>query len=143
MELKQIIAMSQQDAENIYPEGTWGIISIFSPGDLVCLQEGWGAVLSLEFDDITYYHSGYKSFSYEQADQILDWVDSNVSNGKIDRLAVHCAAGISRSQAVALFSTKTIRIPMKARNNNFEKILMSWATNEISRRSSCPGQQMK
>lgn len=101
--LKQIVALSQLEAEALKPNPPWGIISIREPGGEVNLQDGWGAILKLEFHDITRYYSGYQAFSGEQAEEILDWIQKYIVDGPIDRLVVHCAAGISRSQAVALF----------------------------------------
>jgi|AntAceMinimDraft_10_1070366.scaffolds.fasta_scaffold103437_2 predicted protein tyrosine phosphatase len=66
-------------------------------------------VLNLWFDDIE--HDGNlsptnkeetKAFTNEQANQIVNFLDSN--KGIINTLLVHCAAGISRSGAVGRFA---------------------------------------
>lgn len=84
------------------------LISIGERGSLrPLLQDGWGEVLRVEFDDVTgdgIWHSeagpvAFDLFTLEQADQILDFVEKDPDA----HLAVHCAAGISRSVAVAAF----------------------------------------
>ena len=101
--LKQIVACNQKTAEDMVPQDTWGCISIRSPEDKVSLHSDWNYILYLKFHDMTSFRSGYTLFSYEQANKIIDWIEEYIVNGKVDRLLVHCGAGVSRSQAVAYF----------------------------------------
>lgn len=107
MKLKQIVFMDQETAMALEPEKSWAIISIRCPGDVLDFKYEWTHKLDLEFHDIDSYRSGYTSFSYEQADEVIDFLEDAVIGNKVDRLVVHCAAGISRSVAVAMFAQET------------------------------------
>jgi predicted protein tyrosine phosphatase len=106
MKLKQIVFMDQETARHLDPEDSWAIISIRCPENLVEFKHEWKHKLVLEFHDIDSYRSGYTCFSYEQADEVIDFLEDIVNGDKVDRLVVHCAAGISRSAAVAIFAQK-------------------------------------
>ena len=88
------------------------LISITSPGDATArLPDGWAAVLRLEFDDVappfpTLIRTGNAKseivpFDASLAAQVLAFVEALPS--QVNRILVHCKAGISRSPAVAQF----------------------------------------
>ncbi len=87
------------------------LISITDPGDPARLPEGWAAVLRLEFDDITppfpvlicdgNQHRDLAPFDASMATQVLEFVGAVPPD--VNRIIVHCNAGISRSAAVARF----------------------------------------
>lgn len=63
----------------------------------------------LFFDDIDHLPCGGKSpnmFTKTQAKELIRFLDKHFETKDFDRVLVHCYAGISRSQAVALFITK-------------------------------------
>lgn len=113
---------SREVAESLDGEPKTGMISISSPSDTgpnrspgvpakIC--PGWGALLRLEFDDITpsikHKFGHYTLMTEEQAREILDWLEVNLPN--LDTIYVHCEAGISRSAAVAKFIGETYSLP--------------------------------
>ena len=85
------------------------LISILGAGasDRIGLQPGWEDVLSLRFDDVeapcTFSERGKRVeatlFSEDNAAAICDFLEKDPDAD----IAVHCAAGISRSVAVAAF----------------------------------------
>ncbi len=87
------------------------LISITDPGDPARLPDGWAGVLRLEFDDIAppfpvlirdgNKHRDLVPFDEPMATQVLEFV-GGVSQD-VNRVIVHCNAGISRSAAVARF----------------------------------------
>ena len=87
------------------------LISITDPGDPARLPEGWAAVLRLEFDDIVppfpilirdgNQHRDLAPFDASMATQVLEFVGAVLPD--VNRIIVHCNAGISRSAAVARF----------------------------------------
>lgn len=109
MPIAGVTFVSKQVAESMPAAPDVGIISITSPNRPdAFLQEGWGAVLRLEYHDIdsdsvSALRAGYIPMSREQAQQVLDWLDEN--NDKLSGVVVHCEAGISRSAATAHFIT--------------------------------------
>jgi predicted protein tyrosine phosphatase len=87
------------------------LISITDPGDPARLPEGWAAVLRLEFDDVAppfpvlirdgNHHRDIAPFDASMAAQVLEFVGAVPQD--VNRVIVHCNAGISRSAAVARF----------------------------------------
>jgi len=80
-----------------------GVVSITEPDRFVSdLDESkWASVLRLYFHDIDRKWQNYALFTIEQADQIIDWLQEHEES--LEGVYVHCAAGISRSAAVAKF----------------------------------------
>jgi hypothetical protein len=106
---------SKEEVESMSGSATVGMISITnpvgsgpnrSPGTPAKLdKEKWGALIRLEFDDVTpsisYRYPNYQLMTEEQAREILDWLEEHEDDLKA--IYVHCEAGISRSAAVAKF----------------------------------------
>lgn len=101
--MKEVIALSQIEAERYISHKPYAIISITdcSTEKLPTFMQSQFLIglLRLEFDDIDTYTEGHKLFNSKQALQILDFVES--VKDEIDILVVHCLAGVSRSAGVA------------------------------------------
>jgi predicted protein tyrosine phosphatase len=80
-----------------------GIISITDPGwgDAKLTEAAWGSILRLRFHDIDKAWQNYVLISDEHADAVIAWLKEHEDEFKT--VIVHCAAGISRSAAVAKF----------------------------------------
>lgn len=68
-------------------------------------------ILFLYFDDLTskeIQENPYQPFIYSDEDNqlILNFLQKHYENKDFDRLLIHCEAGMSRSHAIALFTTK-------------------------------------
>ena len=93
-------------AESIVPEPDWAMISItgFNPYDVnnqAQLHPHWGEVLRLAFDDVSIRGDDLHGITEEQAAQIIAFLDA--VQDKVDKVVVHCLAGVSRSAGVAKF----------------------------------------
>lgn len=104
--IDRIQFFAQDVAEKLVPKDSWAMISICCPGDTVMLRPGWKWLLKLEFDDVDKFISGYQSFSYEQAEEIVAFLRKASESVEVGSLFVHCGAGISRSAAVAMFAQR-------------------------------------
>ena len=86
-------------AESLSPLKEAVVISINDEMDnLSNLQEGWGDVLRLAFNDDD--GQDVNSFNEAHALQILQFLDQHKD---VEHMVVHCTAGVSRSAAVAMF----------------------------------------
>lgn len=95
---------SEYDLTHLTGKATAGVISITEPGRVVPLDEDlWACVLRLYFHDIVPQQATrqHTLFSAAQADQIISWLTEH--EDELSGVYVHCAAGISRSAAVAKF----------------------------------------
>jgi len=108
--------LSEKDMKALSPSPFYGVISITDPGRRADIQDGWGSVLRLQFDDIEeaeplrpYGGSSYWPFDKEDAKRIIDWLKANET--KLSDIYVHCWGGISRSAAVAKFIAENYDIP--------------------------------
>ena len=105
--LKNIIVLSRKFAKEFTCDKPWAAISVSTTmGDFPELSEqNRLGLLRLCFWDISNPSNRQleaddpKLFSYEQANQVLEFVDEHWD--KIDTLLVHCEAGLSRSPAIA------------------------------------------
>lgn len=102
--INRIFFLPRDVAERIDPRDTWAIISISDPGGGADLKSGWKWRLNLNFDDIQKAYPGYVTFSYEQAEEVVNFLAKIAASTEVGTLFVHCEAGISRSAAVALFA---------------------------------------
>ena len=112
--IKKVIFISQNEACKLTGWTTYGIISITCSGaQQAPLGTAWGSILRLEFDDIDTQKTSsegkhYQLFEGDDAGKILNWLKENETT--IEVVVVHCAAGISRSAAVAKFIAELYRI---------------------------------
>jgi predicted protein tyrosine phosphatase len=105
--LREVVFISQAWAEAMIPEGHESIISITDCGSPVAeLNEGWQAILRLQFDDVDpdeatpgEFERGLVQISDAQANEIADFVFANATTSTA--LIVHCRFGQSRSPAIA------------------------------------------
>ena len=98
--------MNQATAEEMIPQPRCAIISItgFNPYDVpnqARLHPDWGEVLRLEFDDVSIRGEHLHGITPDQAGQIIEFLDA--VQDKVDKVVVHCLAGVSRSAGVAKF----------------------------------------
>lgn len=68
------------------------------------LQPGWADVLRLHFDDIK--RDRPEAFQRAHAYQVIEFLDHWAP--EVDRIVVHCAAGVSRSAAIARFAAERL-----------------------------------
>ena len=101
--INELLVCSQKVAENFTPDDSWGVISIRGGRTKVNLQSGWGDRLEVVFNDITRPIPGFVHFDHKHASTIINWLDYHYVRGVLDKLAIHCEQGVSRSQAVGLF----------------------------------------
>jgi predicted protein tyrosine phosphatase len=111
--IKEIKAISQVEAEGIDPLEFNDSVALISIRDDVHfpirLSLHWKHIISLFFSDIDPMNPRFdgmkldetKLFNDKMALQILDFVDSLPPD--VEKIIIHCYAGISRSQGVAKF----------------------------------------
>jgi predicted protein tyrosine phosphatase len=102
--LGKIVVLPMSSAEQFKYEKPWACISVFDsvlPVPPKIDENNCKKLLRLKFDDIEFKRIGTKlvEFSDSQALEVLDF--ANKMWNQIDLLMVHCAAGISRSTAIA------------------------------------------
>jgi len=98
----ELVVLSRDKAERYEPQGVEICISITEPTSPPAkLSPRFAAVLRLEFSDIIS-ASGIGSevlFAAEHARQVLEFL---TQWPEVDRVVVHCLAGVSRSPGMAL-----------------------------------------
>ena len=129
-----IIALSSADASTAIPPSNCYMISITEPNDEPpVLHSDWEDTLYLKFDDIDKVEKPLGTrelelFSLQQAKQIIDFVETYKDN--INILAVHCAAGISRSVGVhvaleKIYNTKDLYSRYPCHNKHVAKTIIT------------------
>ena len=119
------------------------LISITSPGDAPArLPDGWAAVLRLVFDDVTppfplLIRAGAPvpeiiPFDTSLAAKVLAFVEALPSH--VDRILVHCKAGVSRSPAVAQFLAEKYGYLLQGRTDGANPHVLS-----VLRQTNRPG----
>jgi predicted protein tyrosine phosphatase len=131
--IKKIIVVSRRYVEKMLKElarintieGDWALISIYNDKLLIDIKEmeilkilGCDNNISLRFDDITKNEYDIKIkdnpylnlFTKDQAEYIINFINLIIKNPKIKTLVIHCAAGISRSGAVGLFTCRYLHL---------------------------------
>jgi predicted protein tyrosine phosphatase len=97
----ELVVLSREAAERYKPRGLEVCISITDPeGEAAPLSPAFAAVLRLAFNDIT--ERGVPAdvlFSVADAQKITAFLDDWP---RVERVVVHCFAGVSRSPGVAL-----------------------------------------
>lgn len=138
--MKRVLVKSVYDAfdyvmQHYYPFGledfaeksdTYAVISIqdtHTGGFGVTFKENrfCRGVLTLYFDDVEKEAEGAVLFSYEQAEQIVDFI---LEYKYVDTLLVHCYGGQSRSRAVGAFAVKML-------GGNNEKYFVTGNPNQV------------
>ena len=97
----EFLVLSREEAEHYEPHGKEICISISDPdASPAQVSSRFAAVLRLHFDDVT--ERGEPSdilFAEDHAREIRQFIDSWP---RVQRVVVHCNAGVSRSPGVAL-----------------------------------------
>jgi len=97
----EIVVLSREDAERHEPTGREVCVSISDPGaEPARLSPRFASVLRLSFNDVT--ERGDPSdilFAREHARAITEFLDGWPD---VERVVLHCNAGVSRSPGVAL-----------------------------------------
>lgn len=125
--MKRILVKSVFDAfeyvmEHFYPNGQEGMAQRTDTYAVISIQDthtkGFGFkfnesqfckdVLTLYFDDTVKEIDGAKLFDDEQANQIIDFIQSYKKD--VDTLLVHCYGGQFRSRAVGAFAVKMLDV---------------------------------
>lgn len=105
--------MNQATAEEMIPQPRWAIISItgFDPYDvpnLALLHPNWQEVLRLEFDDVSIRGDHLHGITPHQTAQVIAFLDA--VQDMVEKIIVHCLAGVSRSAGVAKFVAERYRL---------------------------------
>lgn len=98
--------VDHESAESMVPRADWAMISItgFNPytvNNEADLHPDWAEVLRLEFDDVSIRGDHLHGITEEQTAQIIAFLDA--VQHKVNKVVVHCLAGVSRSAGVAKF----------------------------------------
>lgn len=119
--LKQVSFVSEREAIELAPRTDVAMISITDSGRTAKLKEGWGALLRVDFPDITYDEKLLREYgnmlspkwaiSDVEAWQMRQFILGLRSMPQIETLIVHCHAGKSRSAAVAKFAAEMFSLP--------------------------------
>jgi protein-tyrosine phosphatase len=139
--LRDVVFMSQTWAEAMIPASQESIISITDyralPADL---NDGWKAVLRIQFDDVDPDESTPDEFESElielsdlQAAEIAKFVLENATTSST--LVVHCRFGQSRSPAVAKAVCEHFSLNFPAKFNSHNKFVYRLVSEAISRHS--------
>ena len=104
--ISAVCFINQAAAERMMPTAGWAIISItaFNPYTMnneADLHPDWSEVLRLEFDDVSIRGDHLHGITEEQTAQIIAFLDA--VQHKVNKVVVHCLAGVSRSAGVAKF----------------------------------------
>lgn len=92
--------MSYIDAKKLVPFADSAIICMSNPGSELVANKDWSNSLTLHFEDVDS-ETNPKGFKPHHAIRIIQFVDRLPK--EVDRIYVHCLAGVSRSAAVAKF----------------------------------------
>lgn len=112
--------MSREQAEAATPSANWAVISIHDYyQDPANLKDGWQAVLQVGFYDEDLAIPGLESFSSEQADTVVSFIERVAPT--VDGILVHCNYGISRSAAMAKYIALSYGLWFPADYNRFNK----------------------
>lgn len=128
-----IIALSRADASKSVPPNNCYVISITEPNEgPPFLHSNWEDVLHLKFDDIDKVEKPLGTrelvlFDSHQAKQIINFVEKYKDN--ISILAIHCAAGISRSVGVhvalaKIYNTKDLYSRYPCHNKHVARTIL-------------------
>jgi hypothetical protein len=125
-----ILILSVARAEAYQPHRTEVCISITDPkASPARLSANFKAVLRLSFTDISEptEHPLHVRFGAEHAQAILDFIDEWRD---VDRIVIHCVAGLSRSPAVGLALSELRGWPLERVNADYPN---PWVRSELVR----------
>jgi predicted protein tyrosine phosphatase len=120
--LKQVVFVSQAEAERTQADTRWAMISITQPSDSpAALQDGWYRVLRMRFHDTDDADSVLTVFTKTDAEAVVSFVRSVAEH--VDGIVVHCHAGISRSAAIAKFIADEYQLPFPEKYASHNKLI--------------------
>lgn len=104
--ISSVSFVNQATAESMVPTADWAMISItgYNPCDVdneALLHPDWAEVLRLEFDDVSIRGDHLHGITPHQARQVIEFL--NAVQDMVEKIVVHCLAGVSRSAGVAKF----------------------------------------
>lgn len=109
------------------------MVSIVGPSGSPCeLQSGWRAILRVYFSDSD--QEGPDSIQPHHAEQILDFLDK--WSNQVVYIVIHCAAGVSRSAAVARFAAERYDLPFDWSYYSYNKLVYKRLLEAASKRES-------
>lgn len=101
--VKRVLHISQLEAQGMEGSQDSVMVSIMGASRPEAhLQPGWRAILRTAFDDVD--REAPNAIQPDQALQLIDFLDEWSEH--VSYIVVHCAAGISRSAAVARFAAE-------------------------------------
>lgn len=102
----KVDCFAQYYAEKIVPKDNWAIISISDPEtrNNVKLNKNWKYKLDINCHDVTEdYNGSFTLFNKNMAKDIIKFVNEDIKDKRVEKLLIHCFAGVSRSVAIAKF----------------------------------------
>lgn len=140
-EITEVVFLSQVWAEAFIPNGSESIISITDRGTKQAnLNEGWIAVLRIQFNDVDTDEDDTEELEIElgeitvqQADEIAAFVLQMAKISKV--IVVHCRYGQSRSPAVAKAICEHFKLDFPPDFNSHNKLVQRLVLNALSQRS--------
>lgn len=140
-EFDNLMRKNNVNDKNVESKTKLALISIVDTDgfDKYYFKQNHSNVLNLKFDDIEKDIQKYKTMNVEQGKQIITFL-KNIDKENVVYLIVHCAAGISRSGAVATFANEFFELDNEVfktdnrfihPNGNVLRILHSLTRNEM------------
>lgn len=114
MAIKMVQFIPRYVAEAIegYPDRA--LISVYSIKDTIPVHKaGWYEILQLRFNDVDALNPErpeLELFNHDHAKMIIGKILNWNEKDEIERLIVHCHAGVSRSAAIAKFAADMLRL---------------------------------
>lgn len=125
---KKIIYLSRLMFWSTTPRSHVAVISVSDPGDIPRNLDGWGAVLKLQFCDLSQDLSGYRVFEKQDAIAVIDFLQQAAKT--CETLVVHCEAGVSRSGAIAYYAAMKSNLATVYSADRLEAVGQSQAINK-------------
>lgn len=142
MAIETVTIMNREEACLVQPTTDMLFISITCPDEPAPIQDGYGGLLRVEFDDVDekamkdllYKGYGWKftPFDNDHARKIVDFLENFHNTPYTFHLIVHCDAGISRSSAVGKFVAQWLDTPSPLERQHHPNTLVFTKLCEVS-----------
>lgn len=139
--IKEVLFVPKYVAEKLHPNPKDALISIVEPNEEKTLSKNWIHLLELEFHDTDAHANNgnhwsllevesnkYVSFNRLHAKAVIDFLQFLPSH--VERLFVHCHAGISRSAGVAKFIAEIYKLDFNHSYNLYNRRVYSTLIDE-------------